>query len=504
MNAPEDAPDSILSSKLSLRLDPRFARLGEGYASRVTPSAVTAPRLLHLNPSAAALLDLPVAHWHSPEGIAWLSGNAPVPGSTALASVYAGHQFGVYVPQLGDGRAILIAEVRNRRGERWELQLKGAGRTPYSRFGDGRAVLRSTVREYLCSEAMHALGIPTTRALSLIGATDPVQRETLETAAVLCRMAPSHIRFGHFEYFYYSRQFELLAPLADHLIDEHFPQLQGQPNRYATWLSEIVDRTARLIAQWQAVGFCHGVMNTDNMSALGLTIDYGPFGFMDAFDAGHICNHSDDAGRYAYGQQPTVGHWNCSRLLQATLPLLGAEPEAAVELANAILNRYPAVHTEAVMALWRSKLGLREAHDEDRALVNGFLNLIDQARADFTRSFRLLGEVRAAQDTPASLRAHLPDPAAFDAWLSDYRARLRAEGSEDGERQARMNRVNPKFVLRNHLLQSAIERAEDGDPSEVSRLFEIMRAPFDDQPGFEHYAEEPSAQVRHITVSCSS
>src|SRR5690348_4030008 len=314
----------------ALTLDTRLAALGEAYASVVPPTPLTEPRLVAFNPDAAALIDLDPAQASTPEFARVMSGNAPLPGGTNLSMLYAGHQFGVYVPQLGDGRAILIGQVRNAKGELWELQLKGAGKTPYSRFGDGRAVLRSTLREYLCGEAMHHLGIPTTRALCIVGSPEPVQRETTETAAVLCRMAPTHLRFGNFEVFYYTDQHDKLAPLADYVINEHFPHLVGHGDRYRGWLVEVIERTARLMAQWQAVGFCHGVMNTDNMSIIGLTLDYGPYGFMDGFDAQWICNHTDEGGRYAYDQQPMVGHWNCSRLVQATLPLLATDPDAAV------------------------------------------------------------------------------------------------------------------------------------------------------------------------------
>jgi uncharacterized protein YdiU (UPF0061 family) len=426
-----------------------------------------------------------------------------------LSMLYAGHQFGVFVPQLGDGRAILVGQVRNDRGELWELQLKGAGKTPYSRFGDGRAVLRSTIREYLCGEAMHGLGIPTTRALCIVGSPEPVQRETLETAAVLCRLAPSHLRFGNFEVFYYRGEHDRLAPLADYVIDNYFPDLSRQggaptpelavgapPRRdtYRAWLTEIVERTARLMAQWQAVGFCHGVMNTDNMSLLGLTLDYGPYGFMEQFESHWICNHTDEAGRYAYDQQPAVGHWNCAKLLQATLPLLDAEPEKAIEVAYAILERYGPAFVAENLARWRAKLGLREARDTDPELVNRLLHVLDRSRADFTNVFRLLAD-------PAAARDHVADVTAYDAWLVDYRARLAGEQSDDAERAARMNRVNPKYVLRNHLAQAAIEKAQAGDFAEIETLRALFARPFDEQPGMERYTQPGT---RKIEVSCSS
>lgn len=486
----------------NLSLDNRFARLPQDYYSRVEPTPLRSPTLLHFNEDAAKLIDLDTAETQRPEFAEIFSGSRPLTGSEPLAMLYAGHQFGSWVPQLGDGRAILIGQVRNARGESWDLQLKGAGPTPYSRFADGRAVLRSSIREYLCGEAMHGLGIPTTRALCIVTSPDPVRRETMETAAVVCRMAPSHVRFGNFEVFYYHDQHDKLKPLADHVIAEHFPQHAGN---YAGWLAEVITRTARLMAQWQTVGFCHGVMNTDNMSILGLTLDYGPYGFMDGFASGHICNHSDEGGRYAYDKQPMIGHWNCSRLLQATLPLLSDEPEESVEIANALLEHYPPAYAKDVTARWRAKLGLHESRDEDPELINRFLNILDRGHSDFTRSFRHLSRLRTDTDAVAvGIREEIADIEAFDAWVADYRARLRAESSNDAERAKRMNAVNPKYVLRNNLAQTAIEKAQQGDASEIDVLFKLLRNPNDEQPQHEAYAAEPPASARHIEVSCSS
>ncbi|MGH8455481.1 MAG: protein adenylyltransferase SelO [Stenotrophobium sp.] len=489
----------------TLNIDNRFARLPEDYYSRVQPAPLSQPKLLHFNADAVALIDLDPAEARRSEFTEIFAGNRPLPGAEPLAMFYAGHQFGSWVPQLGDGRAMLIAQVRNARGESWDLQLKGAGMTPYSRFADGRAVLRSTVREYLCSEAMHGLGIPTTRALCIVTSPDPVRRETVETAAVLTRMAQSHVRFGSFEVFYYRDEHAKLKPLADHVIAEHFPQLAELPNSYEAWLTEIAERTTRLMAQWQTVGFCHGVMNTDNMSILGLTLDYGPFGFMDGFDAHHICNHSDEGGRYAYDRQPGIGHWNVSRLLQATLPLLSDNPDKSVEIATAILERYAPAYTGAVVGRWSAKLGLREARDEDTGLINRFLSILDRGKSDFTRSFRHLSRLRADDNGPAiGIREEIADLEAFDAWVQDYRARLRSEQSDDAGRAQRMDAVNPKYVLRNHLAQAAIEQAQHGDASEIGRLMTLLRKPFDEQPEFEAYAAEPPASASHISVSCSS
>ena len=483
----------------------RFAALGADYAPKVPTAPLPEPRLLHFNAALAAEIGLDAAAAQSTAFAEALAGNRVWPGYDTVSSVYAGHQFGTFVPQLGDGRAHLLAELDGGGGQRWELQLKGGGPTPWSRFADGRAVLRSSIREYLASEAMHALGIPTTRALSLAGSPQRVRRETIETAAVVCRAAPGFVRFGHFEFFYYQNLHDRLGPLADHVVAEHYSQFLQRPDRHQAWLTEAVERTARLMAQWQAVGFCHGVMNTDNFSALGLTLDYGPYGFMDAFNAHHICNHTDEGGRYAYDRQPMIGHWNCSKLLQATLPLLAPQPEAAVEIANAILDRYPPAYAEAMTRRWCDKLGLREAREGDADLINRYLTLLHNGHSDFTRSFRHLSRLKAHDDGPAEgVRDEIADLAAFDAWVPDYRARLRSEQSDDAARAARMNAVNPKYVLRNHLAQAAIERAEADDFGEIDTLFRLLLKPFDEQPEFERYAAEPPESARHIEVSCSS
>ncbi|WP_231880931.1 protein adenylyltransferase SelO [Halothiobacillus diazotrophicus] len=485
-------------------LAPRYAALGGAYHVTVAPTPLPSPTLVHFNAGLADELGLSATQASDLTDI--LSGNASWPNYAPLASVYAGHQFGNWNPQLGDGRALMIAEIRRPDGTRAELQLKGAGPTPFSRGADGRAVLRSSIREYLCSEAMHALGVPTTRCLSLVTSPQPVFRETVEPAAIVCRVAPSFVRFGHFEWFYSRGQHDALAPLADHVIETHFPHLVGLPDRHAAWLGEVIERTARLIAHWQTVGFCHGVMNTDNFSALGLTLDYGPFGFMDAFRQHHVCNQSDFEGRYAYGAQPEIGQWNCSRLLQATLPLLGETEEEVGARATELYGRYSETFSVTVMRRWADKLGLREIRPGDADLVIRLLTLMQRGKSDFTRSFRHLARVQTDTDGPAiGVREEMADLAAFDAWVADYRSRLRAEGNtNDAERAERMNRVNPKYILRNHLAQMAIERAEEGDFSEVERLMTVLARPFDAQPEFEGYAAEPPPDQRRIEVSCSS
>jgi serine/tyrosine/threonine adenylyltransferase len=483
----------------TLRFDNTYARLPAAFYRRGAPSPLVAPYLVSFNASAAELIGLDPGAAARPEFAEYFAGNKLLPGSEPVAAVYAGHQFGTFVPQLGDGRAILLGEAVNARGERWDVQLKGAGLTPFSRMGDGRAVLRSTIREYLCGEAMHALGVPTTRALCVVGSPEPVFRETVETAAVLTRLAPTHVRFGTFEFFYYRGQAERVRELADYVIEQHYPHLAGDEDKYLSFLREVVGRTARLVARWQAVGFAHGVMNTDNMSVVGLTMDYGPFGFLDEFDAGFVCNHSDYGGRYAFDQQPGVALWNLSRFAQALVPLV--EPDAAV----AALNEYPPEFADAYGELMRAKLGLVAERADDAALVSGLLGLLQQSAADYTRFFRRLCDFEAepgAADEP--LRDMLVDREGFDAWAARYRARLAAEASEDRERRARMSKVNPAYVLRNHLAQGAIERAQAGDYAEVNALLGVLQSPFEEQPGLERFAEPPPEGGRRVVVSCSS
>jgi len=483
----------------SLRFDNGFARLPETYYSRVCPTPVPDPYLVCHSPEALRLLDLDESEISRPELIETLAGNQMLPGMDAIAALYAGHQFGHYVPQLGDGRAILLGEVRNAAGEGWEVQLKGAGRTPYSRGGDGRAVLRSSIREFLCSEAMHALGIPTTRALCIVGSDRTVYREDEETAALVTRLAPSFVRFGSFEVFYYRNQVEPLRQLADYVIARYYPELAARAEPYAELLREVTRRTAELMAQWQAVGFSHGVMNTDNMSILGLTLDYGPFGFLDAFDPGFICNHSDTGGRYAFDQQPDVAAWNITKLAQALVPLL------SVETASAAISDYPQQFGLAYLERMAAKFGLAPG-GETVPLMMDALQLLAQNPVDYTIFMRRLCDfdsTAGALNTP--LRDLFLDRAAFDAWAARYAAALGQQGSIDAERSAAMRAVNPKYILRNHLAEVAIRRAADHrDYSEISRLHNLLAHPFDEQPELDAYAAEPPDWAKKIEVSCSS
>jgi serine/tyrosine/threonine adenylyltransferase len=487
-----------------LNFENTFARLPDSFHSRLNPTPLPAPYLVSFNANAARLIDLDIEEFSRADFAEHFTGNRLLPGAEPLSMLYAGHQFGHFVPQLGDGRAILLGEIRNRAGELWDVQLKGAGITPYSRSADGRAVLRSSIREYLCSEAMHGLGIPTSRALCIVGSDEEVYREAIETAAVLTRLAPSHVRFGSFEVFFYRGQHEQIAALADYVIARHFPHLADDPekakDKYRLFLDEVTQRTAKLMAQWQAVGFSHGVMNTDNMSILGLTFDYGPFGFMESYDPGYICNHSDPRGRYAFDQQPQVGLWNLTCLAQALSPLI---PIAA---AHAVLDGYAPAYYQHHLKLMGAKLGLSSATQDDIQLIVSLLEMMHASQLDYTNLFRSLGNFNSAADaTNDLLRDQFIDRAAFDAWAEAYRARLQREPGTDSERKARMDAVNPKYILRNYLAQIAIEKAEKHrDFSEIDRLLNLLSKPFDEQPEMESYAASPPEWARQISVSCSS
>ena len=492
MNAPYEWP-----STAPAWASEGFTRsLGDRFFKPVKAQALPTPHWVARSEALAAQIGW--AGWlDSHDALALLSGGSAEPG---LATVYSGHQFGVWAGQLGDGRALLLGEADTPLG-RLEVQLKGAGLTPYSRMGDGRAVLRSSIREFLCSEAMHALGIPTTRALAVVGSPLPVRRETVETAAVVTRIAPSFLRFGHFEHFAHTAaDVDALRTLADASIARFFPALADADKPYAALLGEVAVRTARLVAQWQAVGFCHGVMNTDNMSLLGLTIDYGPFGFLDAFDPGHICNHSDTQGRYAYARQPSVALWNLHALAHALMPLIGDSDEAL-----AALEPYKTVYPDAMLAAWRAKLGLATPRDDDQTLIDDLLRRMAADRADMTITLRRLSAFdSAAGALNEALRDMFIDREAFDTWAVRYAERLRGEVSLDAERLPRMNAVNPKFVLRNHLAEAAIQVAQEGDFSETQRLHAVLERPFDEQPEADAYAAFPPDWAQHLEVSCSS
>ena len=487
-----------MNSFASLRFENSYARLHPAFYQVVGPTPLPDPCLVAFNPNAAALLDLDPRVVSDREAAHYLSGARRLPGAEPIAQAYAGHQFGVWVPQLGDGRAFLLGEVRGGSGAKWDLHLKGGGRTRYSRFGDGRSVLRSTVREYLASEALAGLGIPTTRALAIVGSTLPVQRERMESAATLLRLAPSHVRFGTFQYFAARGEAERLRELLDHVIREHFPELAEQPDPRFAWLGEVCRRTARLLAQWMASGFAHGVMNTDNMSVLGITLDYGPYGFMDRYDGGFICNHSDLEGRYAFDQQPAVGLWNCTRLAEA-LSILTADVEA---WRSELAHYWPAFDAE-YLQLMRRKLGLRVAFPDDtddKQLIVDLLGILQADHLDYSGFFRGLAD-HCVNGQQSTVNSHSET---MRAWLQRYEARLHAEGSSDAERAPHLKRVNPRYVLRNWVAQEAIEEAEQGRFGLIEELRQILANPFDEHPGKERFAQPPSSDVPEIFVSCSS
>ena len=481
-----------------LTFDNRFARLGDTFSTAVLPDPIGAPRLVVASEAALSLLDLDPVETQDPLFAELFSGHKLWSSAEPRAMVYSGHQFGVYVPRLGDGRGLLLGEVVNDAGEHWDLHLKGAGHTPYSRMGDGRAVLRSSIREFLASEHLHALGIPTTRALCVIGSNTPVWRETQESAAMLLRLARSHVRFGHFEYFYYTRQPEPLKQLAEYVIDTHYPHCREQPEPFAAFFREVVERTATLIAWWQAYGFCHGVMNTDNMSILGVTLDFGPFAFLDDYDAHFICNHSDYDGRYSYENQVDIAHWNLTALAQALTPMVGEK-----ELREGFRHFLPSQRRQYLEHM-RRRLGLRRAEEGDDELLKRLLGLMQRGGVDYSLFFRRLGDEPVAAAL-RRLREEFVDLAGFDGWSGDFLARLALEEPESEEdRRARMHAVNPKYILRNYLAQEAIQAAEQGDYGPVRELHAVLSRPFDEQPGKESYAERPPEWGKHLEISCSS
>lgn len=462
----------------------------------VAPTPLPSPHWVARSDRLARELDLDPDWLCSDDALSLLCGNRLPHHGATVATVYSGHQFGNWAGQLGDGRALLLGDVATAQG-RQEVQLKGAGLTPFSRMGDGRAVLRSSIREFLCSEAMHALGIPTTRALALVGSPQPVRRETIETAAVVTRVASSFLRFGHFEHFSYSGQHEALRALADHVIDHHYPACREARNPYSALLQAVSERTAELVAQWQAVGFCHGVLNTDNMSILGLTLDYGPFQFMDGFNPDHICNHTDSGGRYAYNRQPQVAYWNLFCLGQALLPLIG-EPDEAMGALESYKSVFPAALTRRMAA----KLGLGADHPNARQLVDATLHLLATERTDYPLFWYRLslwlanpGALQAVQDLFA-------DRERFALWLTHFQELTHQHRQAPDANLA--IKSNPKYVLRNHLAQTAIAQAEHGDPGMVRELLDVLQTPFDEHPGRDNWAALPPDWAAHIEISCSS
>lgn len=466
----------VLNDTGSIRFpfDNSFARELEGFYVPWKVAPVAQPALARLNRGLAEELGLDAVALESEEGARIFAGNEAPEGSAPLAQAYAGHQFGSFVPQLGDGRALLLGEVIDRHGRRRDIQLKGSGRTPFSRGGDGRAALGPVLREYLIGEAMHALGIPTTRALAAVTTGEPIYRETVLPGAVLTRVAASHIRVGTFQYFAARSDLDKLKRLADYVIERHYPELQGNSATYLALLASVADRQASLIAKWMHVGFIHGVMNTDNMSISGETIDYGPCAFMDHYNPATVFSSIDHHGRYAYANQPKIAQWNLARLAETLLPLIDADEERAIARATEVLGAFPGHYERYWLGEMRAKLGLIQEEDGDAELVTDLLEVMQANKADWTLTFRYLNS-----SAPA-----------FEKWRQRWQSRLARESSTPADREAAMRQVNPAFIARNHRVEEALSAAvQRGDYQPFDTLLKILARPFDDQPEFAAYAE---------------
>ncbi|MES2677467.1 MAG: YdiU family protein [Pseudomonadota bacterium] len=477
-----------MDKKFKLNFDNQFAKLPDYFYSKMLPEIVAEnPTVVCFNSQAGDLIGLSSDSANDPDFPLYFSGNKILAGAEPLAQVYSGHQFGIWAGQLGDGRAILLGQIRNHKNELWDIELKGSGKTPYSRFGDGRAVLRSCIREYLCSEAMFALGIATTRSLCITLTNQSVLRETIEPGAIFTRLSPSHIRFGHFEHFAAAKNYPAIKELADHLIANYFPD-----HSYSQWFAKIVKDTTILISQWQAVGFCHGVMNTDNMSALGLTIDYGPFGFMENFDPHYICNHSDYHGRYAYDQQPAIALWNLQALAHSLKSLIDWQ-----EMME-ILEEFPKIFSENYKILMRKKLALNENSNQNDNLWLSLIDLIQIQKADYTLAFRYL-----AGDEEKWLNL-FSDKNSAQIWLKNYQHFIQATDNLENIK-TKLNQINPKYILRNWVAEMAIRAAEDcQDYSLIKQILKILHQPFAEHLEFEHFAKPAPQSMQNLCVSCSS
>jgi uncharacterized protein YdiU (UPF0061 family) len=470
-----------------------YVYLGGNFYVRTAPSPVANPALVIFNQALGDTLGLSDTCLDSPEGIAILAGNRVPEGAEPLAMAYAGHQFGQFVPQLGDGRALLLGQLDGPNGAHHDIHLKGSGRTVFSRGGDGRAALGPVLREYLVSEAMAKLGVPTTRALAAVTTGEQVVRQDLFPGGIITRTASSFVRVGTFEYFSSRGDLTAITRLADYVIERHYPACRDEPNPYLTLFETTIQRQAALIAQWMQIGFIHGVMNTDNMSIAGETIDYGPCAFMDHYTHDQVYSSIDRYGRYAYNNQPNIGLWNLTRLAESLLPLLADNTEAAVEAAQAALREYAGHYEREWLDGMRAKAGLHTRHDDDKALIDDLFGIMDVNRADFTLTFYYLS--RLAVDSPAqdgNVRALFSDPDAFDRWAKQWRARLRQECSNDATRQARMQAVNPVYIPRNHRIEAAIRAAEDhGDFSVFHALHAVLQKPYQRQPRKNAYMLPP-------------
>ena len=482
-----------------------YAALPANFFARVAPTPVAAPRLIKLNRELAIQLGLDPDQLSTPEGAEILSGKRLPDGAEPIAMAYAGHQFGHFVPQLGDGRAILLGEVINKDGVRRDIQLKGSGPTPFSRRGDGRAALGPVLREYIVSEAMAKLGIPTTRSLAAVISGESVMRETVLPGAVLTRVAASHIRVGTFQFFAARGDTDAVRRLADHAIGRHYPELATADRPYHALLDAVIARQADLVARWLLVGFIHGVMNTDNTSISGETIDYGPCAFMDEYNPATVFSSIDEMGRYAYGNQPRIALWNLTRLAECLLPLFSDDQDKAIEQAQFALGEFAEKFTTAYQAGLRAKIGLLTQADGDEALVQDLLDAMTRNQADFTNTFRRLGDAALGAGNDEPVRGLFIDPTVFDEWAARWRRRTASEPQTPAERQAAMHRVNPAFIPRNHRVEAVIQAAMNNDDyAPFEELLTVLSKPFEDQPGFAAYAEPPEADQRVTQTFCGT
>ena len=487
------------------RFDNTYASLPERFYARLDPTPVAAPRLVRVNAALAERLGLDPDALASPESVQALAGNQVPDGATPIASAYAGHQFGHFVPQLGDGRAILLGEVVAPDGARYDIQLKGSGRTPFSRGGDGRAALGPVLREYIVSEAMAALGVPTTRALAAVTTGEGVYRETILPGAVLTRVASSHIRVGTFQYFAARGDAEAVRLLADHAIARHYPDAAAAEHPYRALLGAVVARQASLVAHWLLIGFIHGVMNTDNCSVAGETIDYGPCAFMDAYNPATVFSSIDQHGRYAYGNQPRIAVWNLARLAETLLPLLSEDQDKAVEIAQEALAAFSPAFEAAYFGGLRRKIGLTSEQEGDITLVNDLLKAMAENEADFTLTFRRLCDAASDPSADAEVRALFTDPTAYDSWAARWRWRLDEEAADPTAIRAAMRAVNPAYIPRNHRVEAALNAAiERDDFVPFEQLLEVLARPFEERAGFEGYATPPEPEERVLQTFCGT
>ncbi|MGA7808822.1 protein adenylyltransferase SelO [Bradyrhizobium sp.] len=482
-----------------------YAALPSNFFARVAPTPVASPRLIKLNRPLALQLGLDPDRLDSPEGAEILAGKTLPGGADPIAMAYAGHQFGNFVPQLGDGRAILLGEVIDQDGVRRDIQLKGSGPTPFSRRGDGRAALGPVLREYIVSEAMFALGIPTTRSLAATITGESVMRETMLPGAVLTRVASSHIRVGTFQYFGARGDTDAVRQLADHVIARHYPELSGAERPYHALLAAVTARQARLVARWLLIGFIHGVMNTDNTSISGETIDYGPCAFMDDYDPSTVFSSIDEMGRYRYAHQPRIALWNLTRLAECLLPLLADDQDKAVAEAQDTLATFSDEFNGAYKEGLRKKLGLFSERDDDQLLAQALLDTMAKGHADFTLTFRRLSDAAGDTADDSNVRQLFAEPVAFDEWALRWRQRLAEEPQSAAERQIAMRAVNPAFIPRNHRVEAVIQAAMSNDDyAPFEELVAVLTKPFEDQPAFAAYADPPEPHERVCQTFCGT